>query len=241
MFWKETTRLKEMPVSSRVAITGFLIVCGIGYLLGFFNIYVTYALVDEQPGMSMNDIAYSFYGKREATKLEKSVDGSMRQYFQSDADYQATKDWLAGGATEAVWDGSIKPIFDTSCSTCHSEAAKVADVVTETYEAVSAYLVQDTGKTIPRLISISHTHVLGTAPILFLLAVVFAFTSYSDRFKTIVMGFAFFAILFDVGSWWLAKLAAGLAVLVTLGGISLALSFAVMILLSLYELWLKKD
>ena len=52
---------------------------------------LTYSPVDRKPGLSLQDISLSFYGSRGGTKLEKSVDGSMRQYFTSDADYKAVK------------------------------------------------------------------------------------------------------------------------------------------------------
>jgi hypothetical protein len=55
------------------------------------------------------------------------------------------------------------------------------------------------------------------------------------------MSFASLAILLDIGSWWLARLSAGLAVLVILGGVSLALSFAAFILLSLADMWLRRQ
>lgn len=240
MFWKEARGLAGIPISSKIAITGFLVAAGIGYLLGFANIYLTYSPIDEKPGMSVQDVAFAFYGKREATKLEKAVDGSMKTYFQNEGDYKAVKAWLAAGGSESGF-AQVKPIFDSSCSTCHSTASKVANVVTEKYSDVSQYLAQDTGKSIGRLVGISHTHMLATAPLLFLLAFVFAFTRYTERLKALVMGFAFFAILLDIGSWWLAKLSAGLAALVIVGGVSLAVSFAALILLSLTEMWLTRE
>jgi positive regulator of sigma E activity len=240
MFWKDARGLGEIPVSSKIAVTGFLVAAGIGYLLGFANIYLTYSPVDEKPGMSVEDIAFAFYGKREATKLEKSIDGSMKSYFKSDGDYRAVKAWLSAGAGEAGF-VQVKPIFDSSCSMCHSTASKVANVVTETYADLRPLLAQDTGKSVARLVGISHTHMLATAPLLFLLAFVFAFARYPERLKVAVMSFASLAILLDIGSWWLARLSAGLAVLVIIGGVSLALSFAAFILLSLADMWLRRQ
>ncbi len=239
MFWKETQGLSGIPSSSKIAITGFLIAVGIGYLLGFLNIYVTYSPVDEKPGLSVKDIEFAFHGKREATKLEKAIDGGMKGYFKSQGDYSAVKTWLAAGAGESDF-ARVKPILDGSCSTCHSTGAKVGNVVTETYSNVKAYLVQDEGKPFERLIGISHTHVLATAPLLFLLAIVFSFARYAEGSKSLVMGFAFLALFVDIGSWWLAKVSAAAAVLVIVGGVFLALAFASLILLPLYDMWVRK-
>ena len=241
MFWKQTRGLAAVPVSSKVALTLFLLVAGLGYLLGFLNIYLTYSPTDQKPGMSIADIRIAFWGAREGTKLEKAMDGSMKQYFSSDADYKKAKNWVTSGADKAAFDAQVKPVFDGSCSVCHSAEAKVADVVTVSYEDVQPLLAQDTGKSIPRLVALSHTHVLATLPVVFILALIFSFSRFGEPLKTVVMGFSAIAIVLDVGAWWLAKLSAALAPLVILGGLCLAVSFLVLIVLSLYDLWLVKS
>jgi len=236
MFWRETKGLAGIPLASKLALTVMLVVAGVGYLLGFLNIYLTYSPVDQKPGLSLVDISMSFYGARGGTKLEKAVDGSMRQYLGSDAEYQAVKDWLASGATETGF-AQIQPIFDASCGSCHSAEAAVADVVTAGYADLVPFLKQDTGKSVPRLIGVSHTHVLATLPVIFLLVFIFSFARYSQRLKGLVMVFASLAILLDVGSWWLAKLSPALAILVLLGGLALAVSFLALIALSFVDMW----
>jgi hypothetical protein len=236
MFWRESKGLAGIPLASKLALTVMLVVAGVGYLLGFLNIYLTYSPVDQKPGLSLVDISMSFYGAHGGTKLEKAVDGSMRQYLADDAEYQAVKGWLAGGATETGF-AQIKPIFDASCISCHSAEAAVADVVTVDYASLAPLLKQDTGKSIPRLVGLSHTHVLATLPVIFLLVFIFSFARYPQRLKGLVMVFASLAILLDVGSWWLAKLSPALAILVLLGGLSLALSFLALIALSFVDMW----
>jgi hypothetical protein len=210
MFWKDPKGLKNIPMYSKIGISILLIVAGVGYMLGFATIYSTYSPIDEKPGMSVADIRIAFYGNRAKTRLEKAIDGSMRQYFADQAGYEATKGWIASGAREAD------------------------------YGDVGEYLQQDTGKSVSRLISLSHVHVHGTLPVMFALIFIFSFTLYKDWLKTVVIAFSAAAILIDVGSWWLAKLAGALAPLVLLGGLALALANAALILLSLYELWIKK-
>jgi hypothetical protein len=224
---------------SKIGISILLIVAGVGYLLGFANIITTYSPIDEHPGMSVADIRIAFYGAREKTRLEKAIDGTMKDYFVDQAGYQATKEWIAAGGKEGDFP-RIKGIFDLSCNTCHSADAQVAGVVTVEYENVAEYLKQDTGKSIPRLISLSHTHVHGTLPVMFALIFIFSFTLYKNWIKTLVIAFSAAAILVDVGSWWVAKLAGFLAPVVILGGLTLALANAALILLPLYELWIKK-
>ena len=239
MFWKEVKGLGGLSVSSKIGITLFLIIAGIGYIFGFLNIYITYGPVDQEPGLSVKDIQITFYGSRESTALEVSIDGSMRQYFQSDQDYDQVKAWLQDGGKEEAF-APVKAIFDTSCSTCHSAEAKVAGVVTVDYPDVAGLLKQDTGKSPGRLVSLSHTHIFATVTIIFLLVFIFSFTKFSEVIKTIVITFSFLSLVLDVGFWWLAKLSPALGVFVILGGASLGVTFFLLIVLPAYELWLKK-
>jgi len=240
MFWNDTKPLRTLQTGPKIALSLFLILAGIGYLLGFFNILLKYQMVDGTPGLSMKDVQITYYGSTDKTAMEKSIDASMRGYFATDNDYNATKEWLSDGASEKGWDSDIKKIFDKSCNSCHSSDAQVAGVVTETYDDVSVYLEKDTGKSISRLVQVSHTHVLATAPLVFILVLILFMTSYPMKFKSAAAIFSFCAVFLDIGSWWLAKLHPGFAVLVMIGGMSLGASFGLLALAPLYEMWLKK-
>ena len=240
MFWNDTKPLRTLETGPKVALSLFLILCGIGYLLGFLNILLHYQMVDGKPGLSMADVQKTYYGSTDKTRLEKTIDASMRGYFASDSEYNATKEWIADGATEKGWDDEIKGIFDNSCNSCHSSSAAVAGTVTETYEDTSEFLVQDKGKSIPKLVQVSHTHVLATTPLIFLLVMILFMTSFPMKFKSAAAIFSFCAVFLDIGSWWLAKLHPAFAVLVMIGGMTLGASFGLLALAPLYEMWLKK-
>jgi hypothetical protein len=236
MFWREKRSLSAAPLYGKLAITLVLLISGIGYLLGFANIYLTYSPTDEKPGLSIADVRIAFYGARNKTVLEGAIDGSMKEYFPSEQDYQATKQWIAAGATEQGFE-RVRPIFEQSCDVCHSADMAVGDVVLVTYQDTGKYLQQDTGKSVNRLVALSHTHLLPTLSAIFILVFIFSFSRYADWAKGLVMVLSLLAIVADIGSWWLAKFFAWAAPLVILGGISLALSFAVLIVLSLVDMW----
>lgn len=239
MFWEESKGLKNVAKSSKIAITAFLILAGISHLFGFLNIYFTYSPIDEQKGLSIKDIQYSFYGKREGTLLEKSIVGSMKEYFADDNEYNTIKQWIQEGAKEENFP-PVKEVFENSCIMCHSKDDPSAGVSLESFEDVQKTLKQDTGKPVSRLISLSHTHLFGIITTLFILAFIFSFIKFSQGLKSFVFSLAFFAAAFDIGSWWLAKLGPALAGFVLLAGILVALSFALLILLPLYEMWIKE-
>ena len=99
MFWKDAPKLRSLSLPSKLAISAFLVLAGIGYIFGFFNILVTYQMTDGQSGPSAKDVELIYYGSPQ-TALERSIDGSMRNYFSSDANYDAVKDWVSLGADE---------------------------------------------------------------------------------------------------------------------------------------------
>ncbi len=238
MLWQETKGLGKIPVSFKLGLTAFLLVAGIGYLLGFANIWLSYSGIDGKPGLSVEDVRLAFYGNRGVTKLTKAIDGAMKQYLASDADGTKIKDWINAGAKESGF-ADVKSAFE-SCLACHSKDVKTAGVVLEDYASVAPLTAQDTGMSIPRLVTLSHIHVLATLPLIFVLCLVFSFSLFPNWFKGLVIVYSFASIVADIGSWWLAKASGSLAVLVILGGLALAVSFLVLILLSLYEIWLRK-
>lgn len=237
---KHTIPLRTLEIGPKVALSIFLVLCGIMYIFGFLNILLHYGMVDGKPGLSVHDVQITYYGSGDKSKLEKAIDSSMRSYFATDNDYNTAKEWLEHGADEHSWTSNVQPIFDASCSTCHSADAKVAVVVTKEYEDVSAYLAQDSGKSIPRLVQATHTHLGAITPLIFILVFVLYRTSYNSKLKGIVAAVSFFSIFLDVGSWWLAKLSPSFAIIVIIGGMTLGLSFGALTLLPLYDLWIKK-
>ena len=239
MFWKESRGLNTVTKSSKIALTAFLILIGVAYIFSFTTIYITYSPIDKEAGLSIKDIQTAYYGSREETKLEKSIDGTMREYFESEEDYSSVKSWVSAGGAEKDF-AAVKEVFEKSCNSCHSSDIKIAGAALETYEEVEPLLKQDTGKSVSRLVSLSHSHLFGIVSILFILTFIFSFTTFPEKFKQFIFSIAFFAAAFDIGSWWLAKSSGELAFLIVIAGSLVGISFGVLILLPLYEIWLKK-
>jgi len=240
MFWKDAPRLGSLSLASKVAISLFLVLAGIGYIFGFLNIVVTYQMTDGESGLSVKDVELVYYGSREGTALEGSIDGSMRSYFSSDSNYDATKEWIQQGADPDTY-APIQAIFDNDCVACHNSAGyAAADVVLEQFSDLEPLLKQDTGKSVNRLISLSHTHLLSTLVVVFIMMFIFSFSSFPDWLKFVGYVLPMFAIALDIGSWWLAKVAPGFAVLVIIGGAALGTSFAALTVLGLWDLWFGK-
>jgi hypothetical protein len=94
----------------------------------------------------------------------------------------------------------------------------------------------------PLLIQTSHTHLFGQTLIAGLLGLIFLFSSVGDRAKSVVIALPFVGTLIDIGGMWLTRfLWPPLAVLVIVGGSLFALGYVVISLVSLHELWLKRE
>ena len=94
----------------------------------------------------------------------------------------------------------------------------------------------------PLLVQTSHTHLFGQTLIAGLLGLIFLFSSLGDRVKSVVIALPFVGTLIDIGGMWLTRFVwSPLSVLVIVGGSLFALGYLVISLVSLYELWLKRE
>ena len=94
----------------------------------------------------------------------------------------------------------------------------------------------------PLLIQTSHTHLFGQTLIAGLLGLIFLFSSLAERMKTLVIALPFVGTLIDIGGMWLTRFVwPPLGVLVIVGGSLFALGYLVITVVSLYELWLKRE
>jgi len=239
MFWRDAPKLRSMSMASKLAISAFLLLAALGYLFGFLNIFVTYQMTDGTPGLSGKDVELAFYGSP-GTALEGAIDGSMRSQFSSDANYQEVKEWIESGGTEVSF-GPIQEIFDADAYECHSsETMAAGGLELNDYGDVEPLLAKDTGKSLTRLIALSHTHVLSLSVAIFLLVFIFSFSSYPEWLKMGIYIMSFSAIVLDIGAWWLAKFAPFFSVFVIIGGALLGTSFGVLIWLGLWDVWFGK-
>ena len=94
----------------------------------------------------------------------------------------------------------------------------------------------------PLLIQTSHTHLFGQTLIAGLLGLIFLFSSVGERMKTLLVALPFVGTLVDIGGMWLTRFVwPSFGVLVVAGGSLFALGYVLITVVSLYELWLKRE
>ena len=97
----------------------------------------------------------------------------------------------------------------------------------------------DPGASFSNLVRISHIHLFGIAFIFMFVGMIFSLAAGVPpllKAGAIVMPYIFLFV--DIASWWLTKLNPGFAWLTIIGGGMMALSFAFMWTVSMYEMWI---
>jgi hypothetical protein len=94
----------------------------------------------------------------------------------------------------------------------------------------------------PLLIQTSHTHLFGQTLIAGLLGLIFLFSALGEWKKAVILALPFVGTIIDIGGMWLTRFVwQPLAVLVVIGGSMFALGYLLIAVISVYELWFKRE
>jgi hypothetical protein len=101
-----------------------------------------------------------------------------------------------------------------------------------------AALYTGPGVNMTTLISLAHIHLLGLLPIFAIVGFIFVHSTLSVTTKIFWSTLPYVAFLVDISSWFLTKMVSVSFVYLVIGaGATFILSLAVMILVSLYQIW----
>ncbi|MDO7597061.1 MAG: elongation factor-1 alpha [Pseudomonadota bacterium] len=232
--------LCSQGIALKALFSGYLIVVAIGYLMAIVQIQFTHGMADGELGLSVDDIVYSYYGKRSGSVLEAKLNGSMK-LMAPEADRLKIINWVHKGADEKSYnDTGIRKIFETNCIACHNASAGTAMPDWTKFENIAKVAETDTGASFSSLARISHIHLFGIAFIFMFVGLIFSLAAGVPRYlKASVIVTPYVFLIIDISSWWLTKLNPNFAWLVIIGGGAMALSFAFMWTVSMYEMWIR--
>jgi hypothetical protein len=234
----QITSLARLPESYKVLFTGFLLVIGVGLLMAGAQIMLTHGKADGKPGLSINDIVYSYYGNRSGSKLESMLNGQMKPMAPDEVRFELIQ-WARDGGSIKDWSPKIEPIMQKYCVSCHGPGAALPDF--SKFENVKKVAEVDEGASIGSLTRVSHIHLFGIAFIFLFVGWIFGLAQYPKRWKLILIATPFAFLLLDVLSWWLTKYFPMFAWLTMIGGIGYSLASTVMIFTSLAQMWLPEN
>lgn len=236
---KSTANLSNIGTSLKWLFTGYLMVVAVGYMMALVQIQFTHGMADGELGLSSDDIVYSYYGKRSGSLLESKLNGSMSA-MAPEAEKQKIINWVRKGAQEASFhDAGIKNIFDSRCIACHSAVSGMPVPDFTDFKNIAHASETDTGASFSALARVSHIHLFGIAFIFMFVGLIFSLaTGVPKGLKSIVIVMPYVFLIIDIAAWWLTKLNPHFSWFVMIGGGMMALSFAFMWIVSMYEMWI---
>ncbi len=229
----------ELPYSQRVLYTSTLVVIGLAYVFALINLFHTYAgRAGGNPFMvSYKDILTAYTGSGKGSRLESALRGPMSNMLPAE-EMNTLITWVQEGANRAKYDADIKPLIDQRCMLCHDGSNPHLPNLNG-YENLQKVAVQDTGTDVFTLVRVSHIHLFGLTFVFFVMGLMFSHAYLRPVwFKCTIIALPFFAVIVDIGSWYLTKLYHPFAWLVLLSGGLMGICFAFMWVVTMYQLWL---
>ena len=199
-------------------------------------LYTSYEGIDGKPGLSVEDVAENYYGNRSGTRLESAIRGTMSAYIDTEHRNHIVS-WLKSGAPEADYQRLIKPMFEERCVGCHGANSPMGLPDLSSYQSVKQVANVDTGVSLHSLMKVSHIHLFGIALVALAIGMIFRLAQLPSWFQNTVTLVPFLAIFFDISAWFLTKWDPVYAYTIIIAGGMLGLSWALQILISLYQLW----
>ncbi|MFZ1547252.1 MAG: elongation factor-1 alpha [Candidatus Nitrotoga sp.] len=226
--------LPNLPTPVKVLFSGYLLAIGLGLCMAGLQIMLTHGKADGKPGLSLDDIIYSYYGNRSGSTLESKLHGSMKGMGTPEARLDIIK-WVRNGAPEAEWELHFKDTFQRNCVQCHGSIPGIADF--SKYEDVKNVAKIDEGASIQTLTRSSHIHLFGISFIFFFVGFIFSFAVGVPKWlKISAIATPFVFLIIDVFSWWLTKWNPNFAWLTLIGGFGYSIAATIMWFISMYQI-----
>ena len=232
-------RFYDCTLSEKLLYSSFLLLIGLGYLMAVGYLYMSHEGKDKQPGLSVEDVSYTYYGNRTGSKLESAIRGSMAGFVDA-KERNVLVAWLKDGAKEESYEANIKPIIEKNCVGCHSPASGMPLSDFSTYQGLHQVAEVDMGKSLHSLLKVSHIHLFGISLFLFALGFIFIQSEINVWFKRFLVLSPMVAVFVDISSWFLTKWDSHYAIVVVAAGATLGFSIAMQLLISLYQIWFLK-
>ena len=226
--------LGRLAMPYKVLFTGFLLVIGLGLMMAGVQIMLTHGMADGKPGLSKEDIVYSYYGNRSGSKLESALTGAMKSKAPDEVRFVLIQ-WARDGAPKEQW-GTVGPLLEKHCSNCHDAESGMVQVAKP--EVAQQLAEVDHGASVSSLTRVSHIHLFGIGFIFMFVGWIFGMAEFNPRWKLILIATPFAFLIADVLSWWLTKYIPAFAWLTMIGGFGYSLASTVMVATSLVQMWL---
>jgi hypothetical protein len=227
---------QELPTSMRTLFTGALLVVGLGYVFAMLYVFAAHSGADGNPGLSVDDIKITYSGSKGITRLESALKGPMSRMLPQ-KDLAAMLEWIRDDAGKQAYSASIEAIVETNCLSCHDGSNPHLSNL-DGFERIQEVLTQNTGADLYTLVRVSHIHLFGLTFIFFIVGFIFSHAYLRPVWlKNVIIATPFAGVIADVLGWYVTKVYTPFAWVVLIAGMFNGLSFAVMWVVSMYQMW----
>jgi hypothetical protein len=227
---------QELPTSMRTLFTGALLVVGLGYVFAMLYVFAAHSGADGNPGLSVDDIKITYSGSKGITQLESALKGPMSGMLPQ-KDLAAMLEWIRDGAGKQAYSASVEAIVETNCLSCHDGSNPHLSNL-DGFERIQEVLAQNTGADLYTLVRVSHIHLFGLTFIFFIVGFILSHSYFRPVWlKSVIIATPFAGVIADVLGWYVTKVYTPFAWVVLIAGMFNGLSFAVMWVVSMYQMW----
>jgi hypothetical protein len=185
----------------------------------------------------VDDIKITYSGSKETTSLEKALRGPMSGMLPQ-KDLAAMLDWIRDGAIKKTYTASVESIVADNCLSCHDGSNPHLSNL-DGFENIHEVVAQDTGADLFTLVRVSHIHLFGLTFIFFIVGFIFSHAYLRPLWlKSLIIATPFAGVIADVLGWYVTKVYTPFAWVVLIAGAFNGLSFAVMWVISMYQMWI---
>ncbi|WP_263833451.1 hypothetical protein [Sulfurospirillum oryzae] len=172
--------------------------------------------------------------------IVSAMKGSMNKEVTDDEDIDTVHNWINDGAKKEgkLYEDAWK-IIQKDCANCHSKTSKMTKAIPsmpfDTYEQVLTHT--ESGYSWLKMSKQAHIHMFGISTFLVLISLLFAYTTYKDSIKNVLIIGSFGGAFLDIFSWWFSKFIPELVYLIfAMGGVMVS-SILLMSVLVLANIW----
>ncbi|MCC6676089.1 MAG: hypothetical protein IT436_02990 [Phycisphaerales bacterium] len=261
-------QLRSLPCTARLGLTGFLLVLMGGLAASVAYIYNHYSNRDEQPKLTVTDIAGAYHGVTAPAPFIKALQRNHPEKMAA-KEREALLAWLQGpkdakgqfpaGGNPLLFEeydnidaGEFNPLdlIAKNCIECHSKKSAATGPDADKARAIPLDQWEDVKKvafskqlspTPTRVLIIStHAHALALGTLGIALTGLLLLSRWPRGLVSVLILLMGLGLLADIGGWWIAQRSmAGVYILLIGGGVFNSCTGLTLVLL-IADLWLPK-
>ena len=232
--------IQQLNIQAKTAISLFLLFIIVGTISSV--ILLGLELTGAKKGINIPTVS-QIQNKYTTPELVASMQGNMYEHVADDDDIIIVARWIKNGAKKEDKDYSdVEEIISLDCADCHSKSSKMSKAIPsmpfETFDEIKRHT--EAGYSWSKMSKQAHIHMFGISMFLITLTLIFAYTTYKDNVKMILICTSFGGAFLDIFSWWFSKFFVGLVYMIYIMGGVMVSSILLMSVLILINIWEKR-